>query len=76
MPACKSPPLLTDMLVVDGHKDIDGTLQPHKHQAEYHHALKWVVLLWPHVLYKDEYFLAHILPRGGVLPGIWKQGLK
>lgn len=67
---------LTNVLVVDRDKDIDGPLQPHERHAEQHQPLQQVVAPRPHVWHQQPQLPPEILPGGGSPAGTGQERLR
>lgn len=70
------PAALTDVLVINGHKDIDGPLHPQQPQAEGHQQLEEDAAAGPHVRQEQEDLPPEALPGGLVLLGAAQEALR
>lgn len=70
-----TPVTPTDVFVIDGHKDVDGSLHPQQPQAEGHQQLQEDVAAGPHVRYEQQDFPPEALPGGLVLLGAAQKAL-
>lgn len=70
------PAALTDVFVINGHKDVDGPLHPQQPQAEGHQQLEEDAAAGPHVRQEQEDLPPEALPGGLVLLGAAQETLR